>query len=132
MKRRLCILALLLAIAALAYGVSHWCFMRSPPDVWKPDGRARDMDPLVWMQREFHLDLATLEKVRTKHESYQPTCGEMCLGIAKANARVRLLLEQSRTMTTELAEAIREAQLRQADCRTAMLRHIYEPSPVLQ
>jgi hypothetical protein len=126
MKRRLFVLGALLAAAALAYGVSQWYFMRHGQHDPPPS-----TDPLAWIQQELHVDDATLAKVRALHESYQPTCGKMCMSIASANARVRSLLEQSRSMTPELSEAIREAQLRQADCRTAMLRHIYDTAALL-
>ena len=122
MKRRLLILTVIAAAAVLAYGVSHWCVMRRAPET-----PAASAEPLVWMQEEFQLDAATLDRVK----SYQPTCGDMCLAIAKANARVRTLTQQSRGVTPELAEAVREAHLRQADCRTAMLRHIYETAALL-
>jgi len=126
MKRRLLILAGLLAAALLAYGVSHWLLMRRAPHTPHSTG-----DPLEWMQQEFLLDDATFAKVKALHEAYEPTCADLCLAIAKANTRVRDLTAQSRAMTPELAGAIREAQLRQADCRTAMLRHIYETAALL-
>ncbi len=126
MKRRLLILTVIAAAAVLAYGVSHWCVMRRAPET-----PAASAEPLVWMQEEFQLDAATLDRVKSLHESYQPTCGDMCLAIAEANTRVRTLTQQSRVVTPELAEAVREAHLRQADCRTAMLRHIYETAALL-
>ncbi len=127
MMRRLFILAGLLAAALLAYGVSHWLLMRRAPQ----DHHAAAGDPLAWMQQEFRLDDATFAKVKALHTAYAPVCADLCLAIAKANTRVRDLTAQSRTMTPELADAIREAQLRQADCRTAMLRHIYETAALL-
>jgi len=127
MRRRLLLLAALVAVTALAYGLSQWFFMHrgNAPDPVTSE------DPLAWMKEELKLDEATLAKVRALHESYQPTCGKMCMGIARANTRVRSLLESSRSMTPELEAAIREAQLRQADCRTAMLRHIYDTAAQL-
>lgn len=127
MKRRLSVLAGLVIAAVLAYAVSQWYFMREAGH----HGPAPSSDPLAWMEEELHVDGATLAKVRALHDSYQPTCGKMCMEIATANSRVRSLLETSRSMTPELAEAIREAQLRQADCRTAMLRHIYDTAALL-
>ena len=126
MKRRLFILTGLLAVAALAYGLSHWLLMRQAPHPSGPHG-----EPLAWMQQEFRLDDATFAKVQALHNSYQPTCGGLCLAIAKANGRVRTLMQQSRGLTPELEAAIREAHLRQAECRTAMLRHIYETAALL-
>jgi hypothetical protein len=126
MKRRLLILAGLLAAALVAYGVSHWLLMRRAPQEHHIAG-----DPLEWMQQEFRLDDATFAKVKALHTAYAPTCADLCLAIAQANTRVRDLTAQSRSMTPELADAIREAQLRQADCRTAMLRHIYETAALL-
>lgn len=126
MKRRLLILAGLLAAAVLAYGVSHWLLMSRAPQAHHAGG-----DPLSWMQQEFRLDDATFAKVKALHQAYEPVCTELCLAIATANTRVRDLTAQSRSMTPELADAIREAQLRQAECRTAMLRHIYETAALL-
>jgi hypothetical protein len=108
MKRPLLILLGLVVAAALAYGASQWYMMRGRHH----DPTPPSADPLAWMQRELHVNDATLAKVRQLHQSYQPTCGEMCMGIANANARVRALLESSRSMTPELEEAIRQAQLR--------------------
>jgi len=124
--KRLLIPAGLILAAALAWGVGHWCIMRCVPETSAPAA-----DTLAWMQREFRLDDATFAKVKAAHEAYQPQCGELCLAIAKANVRLRTLLEQSRRMTPELESAIREAQLRHADCHTAMLRHIYETAALL-
>jgi hypothetical protein len=126
MMRRLFILAGLVAAALVAYGVSHWLLMRNAPHEHHAAG-----DPLAWMQQEFQLDDATFTKVQALHTAYAPTCADLCRAIARANSRVRDLTAQSRTMTPELADAIREAQLRQADCRTAMLRHIYETAALL-
>jgi len=126
MKGRLLILAGLLAAAVLAYWGAQWYFAHRHPPPPPPAA-----DPLAWMETELQIDGATLAKVRALHDSYQPVCGTMCMQIAEANARVRSLLEQSRAMTPELEQALREAQLRQADCRTAMLRHIYETAALL-
>src|SRR5262245_42093436 len=109
MKPRLLILAGLVAAVALAYGLSHWLFTHRAPD--KPVPSA---DPLAWMQEELKVDDAAFAKVKALHESYQPVCGKMCIEIAKANSRVQTLIAQSRTMTPELEEAIRQAQLRHA------------------
>jgi outer membrane murein-binding lipoprotein Lpp len=126
MKRGFLVLAVLVAVIALAYGVSHWYVIRSRPAV-----TAASTDPLAWMVEELDLDAAAFSKVKSLHDAYQPTCAAMCMEIAKANSRVHELLQKSRSMTPELADAIRAAQLRQADCRTAMLRHIYETAAVL-
>jgi hypothetical protein len=125
MKRRLVILATLLAAVVLAYGVSHWLFSRGVRNDPPPD------DPLAWMQTGLQVDDATLAKVKALHASYQPICGGLCMEIAKANDRVRALQKTSRSMTPELAEAIKEAHRRQADCRIAMQQHIYETAALL-
>ena len=126
MKRRLLLLAGLLAAVALAYGGSHWWLMRR--GVEKPAPAA---DPLAWIQQEFQLDDAVFARVKALHQAYEPKCAEMCLRIARSNGRARTFTEQSRSMTPELAAAISEAELSHAECRTALLTHIYETAVLM-
>lgn len=128
MKRALILLTSLLAAAALAYGLSRWYFVHGPATPPQANDAA---DPLLWLQRDLGVDPYTLARVKAAHKAYQPQCASLCLAIAKANARVRTLMEQSRAMTPELETAIRDAQQCHADCRTAMLRHIYETAALL-
>ena len=52
----------------------------------------------------------------------------MCEKIAKANARLDQFIKASRTFTPEVDAAMNECVTVQAECRRALLRHIYEVS----
>lgn len=119
MKSILTMLGILAAAALAWYGVHTWRMNHAPP----PHGSS---DALAWVQREFGLTNAQFAEVKKLHEAYEPRCMEMCAHIAEANGRVESLLRESRRMTPELAEAIRAAQQRRAECQTAMLTHLYE------
>ena len=125
MKRSFTLLAIV-AAGVLAYCAAHWWRLSVHEHNVPPP-----LDPLAWVQKEFHLTDAELAAVEEKHRAYQPKCAEMCRRIEEANERVASLLHKSRAMTPELEEAIRAAQLRQAECQTAMLTHIYETAALM-
>ena len=125
MKRSLTLLAVV-AAGVLAYCAAHW---------WRLSVHKHDAPPpadsLAWVQKEFRLTDSELAAVEEKHRAYQPKCAEMCRRIEEANQRVATLLRVSRAMTPELEAAIRASQLRQAECQTAMLAHIYETATLM-
>jgi hypothetical protein len=80
---------------------------------------------LEWLRQEFHLTDAQFAAVRKLHEEYAPKCEQMCGRIADANARADRLIGAQRSVTPEVEAALQECATVHADCRRAMLGHIY-------
>ena len=62
------------------------------------------------------------------HREYAPKCDLMCEKIAKTNARLDQLIKTNKTFTPEVDAAMNECVTVQAECRRALLRHVYEVS----
>jgi hypothetical protein len=83
---------------------------------------------LEWLRAEYHLSEAQFARVREIHADYAPKCDVMCEKIAKANGRFHQLSAVNRTFTPEVDEAMRECARVQAECRQALLQHVYAVS----
>lgn len=83
---------------------------------------------MEWLRHEYHLSDAQFSRIRELHREYAPKCDLMCEKIARANDRLDQLIKASKTFTPEVDTAINECVTVQAECRRALLRHIYEVS----
>ena len=83
---------------------------------------------MQWLQREYHLSDAQFSRIREMHRAYAPKCDLMCEKIAKANARLDQLIATNKTFSPEVDTAMNECVAVQAECRRALLRHVYEVS----
>lgn len=83
---------------------------------------------MEWLRHEYHLSDAQFSRIRELHREYAPMCDLMCEKIARANDRLDQLIKASKTFTPEVDTAINECVTVQAECRRALLRHIYEVS----
>lgn len=87
---------------------------------------------LLWLRREFNLTDAQFAQIKSLHEKYSGQCDVMCREIARVNARLDRLVSSDHEVTPELSSAMGEAARVQANCRTAMLTHIYEVAAIME
>jgi hypothetical protein len=126
---RLAILAASLAgIAALAYSATNRFLPHRPP---APSAQETQQNGLRWLRDHYQLDESTWLRIAALHEAYYPVCGDMCARIAAANAKVAELMQQSDRFSPELETALRSAEATHADCRAALLRHVYEVAALM-
>ncbi|HYR57913.1 MAG TPA: periplasmic heavy metal sensor [Chthoniobacteraceae bacterium] len=119
----LLVIALTLAAALGGYFSYYRCATaRTQAMLTRADGG------MEWLRDEYHLSDAQFARVRQVHADYAPKCDLNCGRIAKANARLGALIEANKTFTPELDAAMNECATVQAECRRALLRHIYEVS----
>lgn len=126
---RLTILAASLAgIAALAYSATNRFLPHRPP---APSAQETQQNGLRWLRDHYQLDESTWLRIAALHEAYYPVCGDMCARIAAANAKVAELMQQSDRFSPQLETALRSAEATHADCRAALLRHVYEVAALM-
>ena len=92
---------------------------------------AAEENGLRWLRTEYALDDATWTRIEALHRAYYPKCAEMCGRISEANERVAAQLRSADRMTPEVEAALRAAEATHADCRAALLRHIYEVAALM-
>jgi hypothetical protein len=78
---------------------------------------------LAWLQKEFGLSGAELERIVRLHEAYLPQCAERCRSIEEKNVKLRELMAQSADVTPEIETLIAERSRMRAECEAEMLRH---------
>jgi hypothetical protein len=127
MRRRVFILVL-----ALFMGVVAFALMRGHTGTARRDVLAREMPELAWMRSELGLTDAQYESVSQLHAAYLPRCEAMCRRIADARADVEARARASREMTPDLQAALRRSAMTEADCRQAMLVHLYQTAAELE
>jgi hypothetical protein len=126
---RLTILAAALSgIAALAYSATSRFL---PSRTTNPSPRETQENGLRWLRDHYQLDEPTWQRIAALHEAYYPVCGEMCARISDANQRVAALMRQSDQFSPELEAALRSAESTHANCRAALLRHVYEVAALM-
>lgn len=86
---------------------------------------------MQWLRQEFKLNPDQAAKIRSLHENYKPTCGRLCGRVSASNEKLRQLASTSKTMSPEVAAALKEAMEVQEECRQEMLGHIYQVSAVM-
>lgn len=126
MKRWLIIAMLGVGLAGLGYGVlvgRRAVAIRELEQSCGPE--------LAWIKTEFHLDDATLERVRVLHEAYKPVCAEYCRQIDDQYRELARLLSVSEGVTPEVARVVAAANALRAQCQTEMLRHFFQVSQVM-
>ena len=87
---------------------------------------------LLWLRGEFKLTDAQFAQIKSLHENYSGQCDVMCREIARVNARLDGLISTNQKVTPELSSAMDEAARVQANCRRAMLSHIYEVAAIME
>src|SRR4051794_18130421 len=112
---------LLVAAVAVAVPALYYRSVNAPTQTLLQQGGGE----LEWVRREFHLRDAQFPAIRRLHEGYAPKCQQMCERIDEANARADRLISAQRRVTPEIEAALQECANVHADCRRAMLGHIY-------
>jgi hypothetical protein len=123
MKRAFIVIFIAAVVASAGYWISYRCATASTESMLtKPGGE------MEWLKCEYHLSDAQFARIRQLHRDYAPTCDLMCAKITKANNRLDELVSANRTVTPEVAAAMKECLTAQAECREAMLGHVYAVS----
>jgi hypothetical protein len=112
MKRLVLFLALVLAVAATAYGVTRYLGARRTEDSW------------VWLRREFHLNDSQLARIRALHADYQPICADHCSRIQAARDRIARLEAEGRRGTPDYIAALDAWESVKQECSRATLMHL--------
>jgi len=126
MKRPWLILVGGLALALLAYGASY--FISSAPARCLMHCKTPE---LAWLQQEFQLPDAELERVTKLHEAYLAGCAERCRRIDATNDEAKKRLAVVGGVTPEVEKLLQEAALLRAGCQKVMLEHFYEVSKTM-
>jgi len=121
MKRPWLILCGGLLLAALGYAGAY--LMCAPGPAASQSGPTPE---LAWLKNEFHIPDAEFERIEKLHSSYTAGCAERCRLIDAKNAELQHLLGQSKDVTPEIEQAIRDAAKLRADCQAEMLHHFFE------
>ncbi len=120
---------LLILLLALAAGTAAFWVTRShqhPHD--RQTVLLDSMPELAWLRTELNLTDAQFARACALHTAYRPQCVRMCRRIADARAP---LAHHARSITPELATAIRELARVRAECQEQMLDHLYQTAALL-
>ena len=88
----------------------------------KPNGE------MEWLREEYHLSDAQFTRIIELHRQYAPKCDLMCQKIARANEHLHAVIDANKTFTSEAGAAMDDCVAVQAECRKALLAHIYAVS----
>jgi hypothetical protein len=120
MRRLSSFLALVVAVAATAYGLTYYySASRQPEDQW------------TWLRREFHLDGAQLVRIKALHEAYQPVCADHCSRIMAARERLAGLDQAGRRNTPDYLATLGEWEAVKRECNEATFRHLQAVAAVM-
>jgi len=92
---------------------------------------ARPADDLSWLQMEFHLGDAEMQRVRQLHEGYLPQCAEMCAKIAAKKTELAAVLGNGTNLTAEAQTKLNELAALRAQCQAQMLQHFVNVSQAM-
>ncbi len=116
---------LITLFVAIAAGVLAFYLMRSLRMAAQDEVLLDSMPELAWMKTDLKANDEQLAKVTELHLAYRPTCVELCRRIRAAHAKVDSLAGSKREITPELEAAILEHAKTHAECKKAMLEHLY-------
>lgn len=119
-------LLLLIVVVLLSGATAFWVARAMQPHAPPGHERSGPRGEVAWMKAEYGLSDEQFRKVEELHLAYIPRCEENCCRIDEAGARVRRLAEEASGMNDELAAAIREEEKVRADCRLALMAHLYQ------
>lgn len=120
MRRLSLFFALVVAVAATAYGLTYYYnASRQPEDQW------------TWLRREFQLDGAQLARIKALHEAYQPVCADHCSRIMAAQESLTALEQAGRKNTAEYLSTLGEWESVKRECNEATFRHLQAVAAVM-
>lgn len=114
MKRGLTLLAVVLIVGALSYGLTRLLWPAPPPSE----------DQVVWLTREFALTPAQAAAVEKLHDAYVPVCSDHCAQIV--DARENLAADPSNPGLE------REVRRLEQVCQEATLAHVREVAACME
>jgi hypothetical protein len=121
MKRFWIILASGIVLAAAGFACTYSLVTAHSPE--------RNSKPeLAWLKQEYQLNDEQYTRVCELSAAYYPKCREMCREIDAENARLKVLLASTNSVTPEIKQALAETAQLRARCETMMLNHFYEVS----
>ena len=123
MKKAVLILMLAVGSAFAGYWTYYQCATAPARSMLTKSG-----GEMEWLRHEYHLNDARFSRIRELHRKYAPKCDLMCEKIAKANDHLDQLIKANKTFSPEVDTAMNECVTVQAECRRALLRHVYEVS----
>lgn len=122
---------LLVLLVAVATGLASFFAVRSHRDSQSRGILLDQLPELAWLHRDLRLTDDQFAAVRELHVAYRPKCEAMCQRIMDARSQAEALAAADRQMTPELAAALRKYGEVQADCRRAMIEHLYQTAALL-
>lgn len=120
-----------LALAILATVVAGFMAYFGGRALHDPAQPADARGEIHWMKKEFALSDGDFAKVEALHLAYVPRCDELCMAVAKSGRKVRELAAATPVMTEAVAVAIAEDERVRAECRKALLAHLYETAAAM-
>jgi hypothetical protein len=126
MKRGLIVL-----VIAMAAGVAAFCWMHASKSAGHHTVMMDALPELAWVKSELKPDDAQFAKISELHTAYRPQCEAMCARITAAQDKVDALIRMNPDITPELDQAIRAHMQIEAECRRAMLQHIFQTAKTL-
>jgi Heavy-metal resistance len=116
---------LLTAIAAVVFALAgYWTYYRCAT-MPTQSMLSRSGGEMEWLRHEYHLGDAQFIRIQKLHREYAPACDRMCARIGEANEKLNRLIKANRSFTPEIEAAVDECVEVQAECRRALLRHVY-------
>lgn len=126
MKKGFLILAVALVAGALSFYLS-----RSKSGSGSDSLLLDSMPELVWLHTDLNLTDEQFSKVEKLHRDYRPICDEMCRRIAASQDAVAKLANSQGEMSEDLSKAIENHGNVIAECKRAMLEHIYRTASLM-
>ena len=91
----------------------------------------RPADDLSWLQMEFHLSDAEMERIRELHNGYLPKCAEICAKIAARKSELDSIPGNGTNLTAEAQTKLNEIAALRAQCQSNMLQHFVAVSQAM-
>jgi hypothetical protein len=120
MRRIVIFIALIVAVAAGAYGVTYYYgSSRQPEDQW------------TWLRREFDLNDAQLARIHALQAAYQPVCAGHCSRIMAAQGRLAALVRAREQNTPEYLATLSQWEAVKRECNAATFQHLEAVAAVM-
>ena len=119
MKRLFSFLGALLLVAAGAYGLAREISSHRPVDQW------------TWLQREFHLNQAQLDRIKALHAAYQPICMGHCSRVLALKNQLGALAETKGKNSPQYLQAQTAWENLRRECNEATFQHLQAVAAVM-
>lgn len=88
----------------------------------------KSADELAWLQTEFQLTEAEMDRIRPLHEGYLPQCYEMCARIAEKERELDSILAKAPASNDVIRAKLSQIAALRVQCQAQMLAHFQEVS----